>query len=165
MTKNCSNLLELKCDLITGITEISHKLKVKYAIVFLFLLGSTLSIPISPILAASDIDNDGILDDVDNCPRLQEDYFGDIDGCPSKTVNWNDSDFDAIPDDVDQCITLRENYNGYQDEDGCPDDISVELVFDHDSDSIPDLIDNCPLISETYNNFQDEDGCPDYSCN
>ena len=65
MRKNCSNLLELKCDLITGITEISHKLKVKYAIIFLFLLGSTLSIPISPILAASDIDNDGILDDVD----------------------------------------------------------------------------------------------------
>ena len=31
---------------------------------FLFLLGSTLSIPISPILAASDIDNDGILDDL-----------------------------------------------------------------------------------------------------
>ena len=113
-------------------------MKVKYAIVFLFLLGSTLSIPIPPILAATDIDSDGILDDVDNCPRLQEDYFGEIDGCPSKTVNWNDSDSDAIPDDVDQCITLRENYNGYQDEDGCPDDVSVELVFDQDNDSIPD---------------------------
>ena len=30
---------------------------------FLFLLGSTLSIPISPILDTSDIDNDGILDE------------------------------------------------------------------------------------------------------
>ena len=83
----------------------------------LFMLGSTLSISISPILAASDIDSDGVLDDVDSCPRLQEDYFGDVDGCPSKTVNWLDSDDDAIPDDVDQCITLQENYNGYQDED------------------------------------------------
>ena len=128
---------------------------------FLFLLGSTLSIPISPILAASDIDNDGILDDIDNCPRLQEDYFGDIDGCPSKTVNPPDSDFDHIADDVDQCITSPENYNGYQDEDGCPDDISTELIFDQDNDSIPDLQDHCPLVSETYNNFEDEDGCPD----
>ena len=82
----------------------------------LFMLGSTLSISTSPILAASDIDNDGILDDVDSCPRLQEDYFGDIDGCPSKTVNWNDSDFDAIVDEVDQCIFAQETYNGYQDD-------------------------------------------------
>ena len=112
---------------------------------FLFLLGSTLSIPISPILAASDIDNDGIVDRFDNCPRLQEDYFGDIDGCPSKTANSPDTDFDHIADDVDQCITSQETYNGYQDEDGCPDDITTELIFDQDNDSIPDLQDHCPL--------------------
>jgi len=51
-------------------------LKVKYVIVFLFLLGSTLSIPISPILAASDFDSDGVPDTEDLCPHLQEDYFG-----------------------------------------------------------------------------------------
>ena len=90
-----STFIELKCDLITGITQINHKLKVKFAMVFLFLLGSTLSIPISPVLAASDIDNDGVLDDVDSCPRLQEDYFGDIDGCPSKNLTWIDSDDDT----------------------------------------------------------------------
>ncbi len=72
-------------------------MKVKHAIVFLFLLGSTLSISISPILAASDIDSDGVPDTEDLCPHLQEDYFGDIDGCPSKTVNWIDTDSDAIP--------------------------------------------------------------------
>ena len=94
----------------------------------LFMLGSTLSISISPILAASDIDNDGILDELDSCPRLQEDYFGDIDGCPSENVTWNDFDYDAIPDDVDECITLQENYNGFEDEDGCPDNISTELI-------------------------------------
>ena len=160
-----STFIELKCDLITGITQINHKLKVKYALVFLFLLGSTLSIPISPILAASDIDDDGVLDDIDSCPRLQEDYFGDIDGCPSKNLNWVDSDNDAIPDNVDQCILEREFYNGYQDEDGCPDDISSELIFDQDLDDIPDLQDNCPLIAETYNNFEDTDGCPDITRN
>ena len=87
--------MNLKCNLITGIADNNHKLKVKYAIVFLFLLGSTLSISISPILAASDIDNDGVLDSIDLCPRLQEDYFGDIDGCPSQNVAWIDSDNDA----------------------------------------------------------------------
>ena len=141
--------MNLKCNLITGIADNNHKLKVKYAIVFLFLLSSTLSISISPILAASDIDNDGVLDNIDSCPRLQEDYLGDIDGCPSQNVVWLDTDSDAIPDDVDQCITLQENYNGFQDEDGCPDDNSTELIFDQDSDAIPDLEYHCPIVSET----------------
>ena len=39
----------------------------------MFLLVSTLSVPISPISAASDLDSDGILDDVDSCPNLPED--------------------------------------------------------------------------------------------
>ena len=38
----------------------------------------------------------------------------------------------------------------YQDEDGCPDNISSELVFDQDSDSIPDLEDQCPLAPEDF---------------
>ena len=72
----------------------------------LFMLGSTLSISVSPVLAATDldIDNDGVRDEIDNCPRLQEDYFGAIDGCPSRNLNWIDSDSDSIPDNIDQCI-------------------------------------------------------------
>ena len=87
----------------------------------MFLLGSTLSISISPILAASDIDNDGVLDNIDSCPRLQEDYFGDIDGCPSNNGAWLDADNDLIPDNLDLCPNVAENYNGFQDDDGCPD--------------------------------------------
>ena len=107
----------------------------------LFMLGSTLSISISPVLASTDldIDNDGVLDDVDNCPRLQEDYFGEIDGCPSRNLNWVDSDSDSIPDNIDQCILSQENFNGFEDTDGCPDDVSAELILDFDSDSIPDM--------------------------
>ena len=69
--------------------------------------------------------------------------------------------YDAIPDNIDSCPLIPETYNGFEDTDGCPDDNSIELVFDQDSDTIPDLEDHCPLISETFNNFQDEDGCPD----
>ena len=105
--------MNLKCNLITGITDNNHKLKVKHAIVFLFLLGSTLSISISPILAASDFDNDGVLDSIDSCPNLQEDYFGDIDGCPSQNANWIDSDLDAIPDNIDSCPLIPEIYNNF----------------------------------------------------
>ena len=152
--------MNLKCNLITGIADNNHKLKVKYAIVFLFLLGSTLSISISPILAASDIDNDGVLDNIDSCPRLQEDYFGDIDGCPSQNLAWLDTDNDLIPDNLDLCPNVAENYNGFQDEDGCPDDNSTELIFDQDSDTIPDLEDHCPLVSETFNNFEDDRRLP-----
>ena len=98
----------------------------------LFMLGSTLSISISPVLAATDldIDNDGVLDDVDSCPRLHEDYFGEIDGCPSRNLTWVDSDSDSIPDNIDQCIFSQEIFNGFEDTDGCPDNITSELIFD-----------------------------------
>ena len=121
----------------------------------LFMLGSTLSISISPVLASTDLD-------IDNCPRLQEDYFGEIDGCPSRNLNWVDSDSDSIPDNIDQCILSQETFNGFEDTDGCPDDISTELILDHDSDSIPDMQDNCPLVPETFNDFKDTDGCPEF---
>ena len=78
----------------------------------LFMLGSTLSISVSPVLAATDvdIDKDGVSDDIDNCPRLQEDYFGEVDGCPSRNLNWVDSDSDSIPDNIDQCIFISRNF-------------------------------------------------------
>ena len=85
---------------------------------FLFLLVSTLSIPISPVVAASDLDNDGILDDLDSCPNLPEDYVGEVDGCPSSTVNWSDLDNDGILDDLDSCPLDAETYNNFQDDDG-----------------------------------------------
>ena len=48
------------------------------------LLVTTLtSIPISPVFAADDLDDDGVPDSIDACPNLQEDYEGAIDGCPS----------------------------------------------------------------------------------
>src|SRR5262249_33206230 len=45
--------------------------------------------------------------------------------------------------------------NGYQDEDGCPDDP------DTDGDGIPDSRDQCVLIPEDKDGYQDSDGCPD----
>jgi outer membrane protein OmpA-like peptidoglycan-associated protein len=66
-----------------------------------------------------------------------------------------DCDGDGIPDSQDQCKCEAETYNGFQDEDGCPDDP------DTDGDGIPDSKDSCVLIPEDKDGYLDDDGCPD----
>jgi outer membrane protein OmpA-like peptidoglycan-associated protein len=73
------------------------------------------------------------------------------------TTGWNnhdDRDGDGIPDARDRCPDQVEDHDGFQDEDGCPDN-------DNDQDRVEDRCDLCPNEPETYNGFQDEDGCPD----
>ena len=65
-----------------------------------------------------------------------------------------DADQDGVYDDTDQCPDKAEDRDGFQDEDGCPDD-------DNDQDAIPDDADLCPLDAEDVDGFQDDDGCPD----
>jgi outer membrane protein OmpA-like peptidoglycan-associated protein len=66
-----------------------------------------------------------------------------------------DRDGDGLLDPVDQCPDHAENYNGFQDEDGCPDDP------DADGDGIPDSVDRCVVDAEDRDRYQDEDGCPE----
>ncbi|MCA9718993.1 MAG: thrombospondin type 3 repeat-containing protein, partial [Myxococcales bacterium] len=67
-----------------------------------------------------DRDGDGFLDSQDACP----DTPGvEPDGCPIP-----DTDGDGILDPDDQCVTQPETRNGYQDEDGCPDEIPPKLA-------------------------------------
>ncbi len=85
-----------------------------------------------------DRDGDGFLDSVDKCP---DDPGVEPDGCPIP-----DTDGDGILDPVDKCPTVPETKNGYQDEDGCPDEIPMQLAkftgtikgiyFDLDKDTI-----------------------------
>ena len=65
----------------------------------------------------ADADKDGIPDDKDKCPN--EAGPSDRDGCPLPV----DSDKDGIPDDKDKCPNAPETMNGYQDDDGCPDEL------------------------------------------
>jgi OOP family OmpA-OmpF porin len=66
-----------------------------------------------------------------------------------------DRDGDGYLDPVDKCPDQPENFNGYQDEDGCPDDP------DTDGDGIPDSVDQCVLDPEDKDGYLDSDGCPD----
>ena len=67
---------------------------------------------------AQDGDKDGIPDDQDKCPDVKGVA---PDGCPP------DADKDGIPDADDKCVNEPETDNGYQDTDGCPDEIPVEV--------------------------------------
>ena len=74
------------------------------------------------------------------------------------TIGWSsdyaDTDQDGVPNHTDLCEDLAEDIDGFQDEDGCPDD-------DNDDDRVPDDLDRCPLAAEDVDGFEDEDGCPD----
>ena len=65
-----------------------------------------------------------------------------------------DTDGDGIADEADKCPDAAEDKDGFQDQDGCPDD-------DNDGDGIADAQDTCPNDAETANGYLDSDGCPD----
>src|SRR3569833_2369237 len=65
-----------------------------------------------------------------------------------------DSDGDGIENSRDKCPLVPEDKDGFQDEDGCPDD-------DNDADRRPDAVDKCPNAAEDIDGFEDDDGCPD----
>jgi OOP family OmpA-OmpF porin len=68
---------------------------------------------------AKDTDGDGFLDPDDKCP---EEKGVAPDGCPDQ-----DPDQDGILGDKDKCPKEPETKNGYQDEDGGPDEVPEEV--------------------------------------
>lgn len=98
-----------------------------------------------------DSDNDGLMDDEDQCPYQAEDpdQFEDEDGCVDP-----DDDRDGIDDVADSCRLEPEDKDDFEDGDGCPDP-------DNDKDGILDGKDTCPNEPEDTDGFEDADGCPD----
>ena len=111
---------------------------------------------VRPVLAIGwaprfyDEDSDGIADEADECPELEEDRdgFQDSDGCPEF-----DNDDDGVPDEDDQCGDQREDEDEFEDDDGCPDP-------DNDGDTIPDTHDACPNEAGPIGPGAIEQGCP-----
>ncbi len=62
-----------------------------------------------------DSDGDGVLDAADECPNVAGNMKN---GCPDP-----DPDHDGIANDKDKCPDQPETMNGYQDDDGCPDEL------------------------------------------
>jgi cysteine-rich repeat protein len=69
-------------------------------------------------------------------------------------LDVSDDDRDGVLGANDQCPDRREDRNGFQDEDGCPDN-------DGDFDGVADDIDACSRTPEDVDLFQDADGCPE----
>ena len=68
-----------------------------------------------------DTDGDGILDPDDKC--VDEPGVDAYEGCPIP-----DTDGDGILDTEDKCVEEPETSNGFEDDDGCPDEIPKELA-------------------------------------
>ena len=66
-----------------------------------------------------DTDGDGLIDSEDKCP---EEPSKEPDGCPNL-----DPDGDGIPVGADKCPDQPETKNGYEDTDGCPDELPDEV--------------------------------------
>src|SRR3970040_1594505 len=87
----------------------------------LLLTATIVNVPAYSANGPIDRDNDGIPDNIDDCPNLPEDYLDALDGCPSQHEIFHDQDRDGIEDHDDLCPNTPENYNKFQDDDGCPD--------------------------------------------
>jgi uncharacterized protein (TIGR03382 family) len=115
-------------------------------------------LPVTP--RDRDRDGDGLRDQVDRCPDVAG--LAQHQGCPAPAAPAAppapppppDTDGDGVPDGEDGCPLEPEDPDGFEDQDGCPDD-------DHDKDGVPDDRDQCPQEAEDRDGFQDEDGCPD----
>lgn len=104
--------------------------------------------PVAPL----DTDHDGLPDASDPCPNEAEDGAAPApsDGCPNKDADGDgipvpddkcpaekgvapdgcvhDKDADGIADEVDKCPEQPETKNGFQDADGCPDELPKEVA-------------------------------------
>lgn len=106
-----------------------------------------------PAPVVIDTDHDGIPDASDACPQEAEDGQppSATDGCPNKDLDADgiaipedkcptepgiapdgcpvrDKDADGIPDDADKCPEQPETKNGFEDADGCPDELPTAVA-------------------------------------
>jgi hypothetical protein len=68
--------------------------------------------------------------------------------------DFRDADGDGISNMKDGCPEDAEDKDGFEDNDGCPED-------DNDGDRRVDSQDKCPNKAEDFDGFQDDDGCPE----
>jgi hypothetical protein len=105
-----------------------------------------------------DADQDGVCDNVDNCPGVANADQADADGdgkgdaCDPCT----DADKDGICDDVDNCPGVANADQADADGDGRGD--ACDTCTDADKDGVCDDVDNCPAVANADQADADGDG-------
>jgi hypothetical protein len=104
-----------------------------------------------------DGDDDGVLDDEDNCPDVANADQADFDWDGAGDVCDDDDDGDSVWDDVDNCLWMANSDQTDLDGDGYGD----ACDDDDDGDGAWDDVDNCPDLSNADQADFDGDGFGD----
>lgn len=134
--------------------------KAAFRSVFLVITLITLSILISCTSEEDplpDTDNDGIVDEEDNCPLVSNPDQKDSDGDGIGDACEEDSDGDGIIDELDNCPMTSNPDQEDADEDG----IGDACESDMDEDGVIDDDDNCPEVANPDQKDSDGDGMGD----
>ena len=112
-----------------------------------------------------DTDEDGVIDDDDNCPSVfnpgQEDTDGDEIGDACDTIPPVDTDGDGVVDSEDNCPTVVNTDQTDTDGDGLGDACDTINDTDPDGDGVDNETDNCPLVENPDQLDTDGDGVGD----
>ena len=133
--------------------------------VYLGAAGSQTVLPIHVTLCV-DADQDGICDDVDNCPGIANPDQTDTDADGLGDACDTDDDNDGVLDTEDNCPLIANPDQADSDGDGTGD--ACDDCLDADQDGICDDVDNCPGSANPDQADRDGDGtgdacdnCPD----
>lgn len=110
-----------------------------------------------PPVVVQDSDNDGINDDVDNCPNTPNNDQADSNNDGVGDTCDDDLDDDGEPNETDNCPNTSNADQLDTDNDG----IGDVCDDDDDDDGVNDAEDNCPLIANPGQEDADNDGVGD----
>lgn len=110
-----------------------------------------------------DMDCDGVINDEDQCPGVDDTYDADEDNIPDCIDEFVDSDADGIDDNEDKCPGFYDPNDADGDgmPDGCDRCPNANDTIDSDIDNIPDCLDD--FIDSDIDGVADsEDICPGF---